>query len=58
MLLKLEMAMLEHNFSFFGNGKSLAFFAHGAEVFKRWITEMLTDLSAVSSAKGKRRSRN
>lgn len=58
MLLKLEMAMLEHNFSFFGNGKSLDFFAKGAEMFKQWIISTLTDLSAASLPKGKQRSTN
>ena len=58
MLLKLEMAMLEKNFSFFGNGKTWDFFATIAEQAKAWITSTLTDLLVASSQTGKRRSKN
>lgn len=58
MLLKLEMAMLEKNFSFFGNGKTWDFFATIADQAKAWITSTLTDLLVASSQTGKRRSKN
>lgn len=58
MLLKLEMAMLERNFSFFGNGKTWDFFATIAEQAKAWITSTLTDSLAASSRTTKRRSKN
>lgn len=42
-LAKLEMASLQYNVSFFGNGKSLDFFASIVQTFKTWITPILTD---------------
>ncbi len=50
---KLEMAMLEYNTSFFGNGKVSSLFDGFAEKVPQLITKILTDLSAQSLAKGK-----
>lgn len=43
-LLKLIAKMVEHNFSFFGNGRALTFFDGIAQKGKQWTTKTLTDL--------------
>jgi hypothetical protein len=48
-LLKIEMAMMEKNCSFFRNGKSWDFLENLAQVFLQRTTEMLTRLSEQSS---------
>lgn len=57
-LLQVEWAMLEHNFSFFGNGKTFDFFAHIGATVKAFLFQTLTDLSVASSAPEKRPSTN
>lgn len=57
-LFQIEMGMLDYNASFFGNGKSLAFFASTVETLKAWILSTLTDLSVASSRTTKQRSKN
>lgn len=52
-LAKLEMAMMEHNVSFFRNGRALNFFEAIARKAQPWISQMLTDLSGQLSPKGK-----
>lgn len=48
-LAKLEIAMLEYNCSFFGNGKTSLFFANIAQDLRGWIISMLTGLSVALS---------
>ena len=50
-LAKLEMAMMEYNCSFFGNGKASSFFDSLAKKVPALISSMLTDLLDQSSAK-------
>ena len=50
-LIALEKAMMEYNVSFFGNGKLLIFLKNSLEKIKGLASQMLTDLSAQSSAK-------
>jgi hypothetical protein len=57
-LAKIEVEMLGYNTSFFTNGKTSTFFAGIEAKARQWIIGMLTDLSAQSSPKAKRRSRN
>jgi hypothetical protein len=52
-LIKLELAMMEYNCSFFANGKVSAFFDALTKNVQALITSMLTDLLAQSSQKGK-----
>lgn len=52
-LAKLEVAMMEHNVSFFRDGRALTFFEAIARKAQPWISRMLTDLSAQSSRKEK-----
>ena len=52
-LVKLEAASLEHNCSFFQNGKSSSFFAKLGALAQQKVTEILTDLLAKSSQAGK-----
>lgn len=55
---KLEMAMLEYNTSFFGNGKVSKFLDGLSEKAQQWIIKTLTDFSAQSSGKDSRPSKN
>lgn len=48
-LAKLEMAMMEYNCSFFGNGKASTFFAKLEERARQLISSTLTDLLERSS---------
>jgi hypothetical protein len=57
-LARIEIGMMEYNCSFFGNGKSLDFFAKFAETVKVWISSTLTDLLAASSVAAKPPSTN
>lgn len=50
MLAKLEMAMMEYNYSFFQDGRSLDFCERVSQLFLQKITEMLTASSGQSSA--------
>ncbi len=50
-LARLEMAMLEYNCSFFGNGKGSTFFEAIAQKAQAFLSQTLTDLSAQSSQK-------
>lgn len=52
-LAKLEMAMMEHNVSFFRDGRALTFFEAIARKAQPWITRTLTEFSAQLSPKGK-----
>lgn len=52
-LAKLEMAMLEYNCSFFGNGGASTFFEGITRKAQQLITQMLTASSAQSSARVK-----
>lgn len=49
-LLRLEWAMMEHNFDFFGNGKASGFLAGLGEKVQQLITKTLTGLLPQSSA--------
>lgn len=57
-LVKLEAAALEHNCSFFQNGKSSNFFKQLGALAQQKVTEILTDLLAKSSQAGKQPSKN
>lgn len=48
-LMRLEAAMLEHNCSFFGNGRASTFFETITQKALALISKTLTDLSAQSS---------
>ena len=52
-LMRLEMAMIEYNCSFFANGKASGFFALIAEKVEALITKTLTDSAARSFPKNK-----
>lgn len=55
-LARVEMAMMEYNVSFFGNGKGSTFLEAITRKAQQFLTKTLTDLSAQSSPKEKRRS--
>lgn len=55
-LAKIEMAMMEYNCSFFGNGKGSTFLEAIAAKAQAFLSRTLMDLSAQSSPKAKRRS--
>ncbi|MDO5764081.1 MAG: hypothetical protein Q4P84_00065 [Elusimicrobiales bacterium] len=57
-LVKLEAAALEHNCSFFQNGKSAAFFEKLGTLAQRKVTEILTSLLETSSRPAKPHSGN
>lgn len=57
-LARVEMAMMEYNCSFFGNGKGSTFLEAITRKAQQLLTKTLTDLSAQSSPKEKRRSTN
>lgn len=57
-LAKLEMAMLEYNTSFFGDGKVSKLLDKFGEKVPQLITKILTDFSAQSSEKEKQHSTN
>lgn len=57
-LARLEMAMLEYNCSFFGNGQASTFFEVIARKAQALISQTLTDLSAQSSQKKPPRSKS
>lgn len=50
-LARLEVAMLEYNCSFFGNGKGSTFFEAIAKKAQAFLSQTLMDLSAQSSQK-------
>lgn len=52
-LARVEVAMMEYNVSFFGNGQALGFFEVIARKAQALVTQTLTDLSAQSSLKTK-----
>jgi hypothetical protein len=51
-LMRLEWAMMSHNFAFFKNGKLSGILDQATNRFVQLITKTLTDLSLASSAKG------
>lgn len=55
-LARIEVAMMEYNVSFFGNGRASTFFEGFAKKAQAWISKTLTDSLAQSSPKGKPRS--
>jgi hypothetical protein len=57
-LARVEIAMMEYNCSFFGNGRALTFFELIAHKAQALISQTLTGLSGQSSPKGKRPSTN
>jgi hypothetical protein len=57
-LMKIEMALMEYNCSFFGNGRSSDFFEAIAQKAQQWIIKTLMDLSEQSSRKTKQPSMN
>jgi len=57
-LARVEVAMMEYNVSFFGNGKGSTFLEAITQKAQQLLTKTLTDLSAQSSPKEKRRSTN
>jgi len=57
-LAKLEVAMMEYNVSFFGNGKALGFFEVIGAKLQQLLSQTLTDLSGRSSPVGKPPSKN
>ena len=57
-LVKLEAAALEHNCSFFHNGKSSAFLKNLGTLAQEKVTEILTDLLAKSSQAAKQPSKS
>lgn len=54
-LVKLELAMIEYNCSFFQNGLASNFLTGLAQKLPAWISKILMDLSQQSSPKKKRR---
>lgn len=52
-LARIEVAMMEYNVSFFGNGKGSTFLEAIAKKAQAFLSRTLTDLSAQSSPKGK-----
>lgn len=57
-LARLEIAMMEYNCSFFGNGRASTFFDAFAQKAKSFLLQMSTDLSAQSSQADRQRSPN
>lgn len=57
-LARIEMAMMEYNCSFFGNGQGSTFFEAIARKAQALITKTLMDLSEQSSRRDKQRSTN
>ncbi len=57
-LARVEVAMMEYNVSFFGNGQALSFFEAIARKAQALITPMLTDLSAQLSERTKPNSKS
>lgn len=57
-LAQLEVAMLEYNCSFFGDGRASTFFDAIALKVKAFLSQTLTDSLAQSSQAGKQRSGN
>lgn len=57
-LARVEMAMMEYNCSFFGNGRASTFFEVIAQKAQALISRTLTDLSAQSSPKRSPRSKS
>ncbi len=55
---RVEIAMMEYNCSFFGNGRALSFFELIALKAQALISKTLTDLSGQSSQAGKPRSKS
>jgi len=55
-LARIEFAMMEYNVSFFGNGKGSTFLEAITQKAQQFLSKTLTDLSAQSSPKEKRRS--
>lgn len=53
-LARVEIAMMEYNVSFFGNGKGSTFLEAITQKAQAYLSRMLTDLSAQLSQKGKR----
>lgn len=58
LLLKVEWATMEYNVSFFAHGLSSSFLDNIKAKAHLLTMKILTDLSAASSAQGKRRSKN
>lgn len=58
MLLKIELMMLDYNFSFFRNGRTLLFLKGIAQKVPVWVTKILTTLSASLSQTTKPPSNN
>jgi hypothetical protein len=54
-LARIEMAMMEYNVSFFGNGKGSTFLEAITLKAQAFLSKTLTDLSGLSSQKGKQR---
>lgn len=52
-LARIEVAMMEYNVSFFGNGRASTFFEGFAKKAQAWISKTLMDSLAQSSPKGK-----
>lgn len=52
-LARIEVAMMEYNVSFFGNGRASTFLSGFAKKAQVWISQMLTDSLAQSSQKVK-----
>ncbi|MGJ0509061.1 MAG: hypothetical protein ACR652_18460 [Methylocystis sp.] len=57
-LAKLEIAMMEYNVSFFGNGRASGFFEGIAQKLPALLTKILTDSLRQLSEKNKQRSTN
>ncbi len=57
-LARIEVAMMEYNVSFFGNGRALGSFEGIAQRGLAWIVRTLTDSLQQSSPPGKQRSKN
>lgn len=53
-LARIEVAMMEYNVSFFGNGKGSTFLEAIAKKAQAYLSQTLTDLLAQSSPKAKR----
>lgn len=57
-LARIEVAMMEYNVSFFGNGRASTFLSGFAQKAQAWISQMLTASLAQSSQKVKPPSKN
>lgn len=53
-LARIEVAMMEYNVSFFGNGKGSTFLEAITKKAQAFLSQTLTDLSGLSSQKAKR----